>query len=424
MRLCTTRFARWGGLFAGLAVAACAADPEGSGRGGGAAGVGVSGAGSAGATQAGMSGAGDGSFGNPTQGIVDPGLGMMMLPIATPDGGECGATSMQAEQVTVTEEIEVMEEVTSRSPVAIFLMLDQSGSMIFLWPGAVNAINAFVSAPESAGIDVAIQYFPIAAGATCDGTGYATPEVMPGRLPAHATAISNSLGLHAPFGSGTPIEGALRGATQFCAGFQATNPDEKCVAVLITDGAPSGCNHDFAALAQIAGDANTTSEVLTYAVGLAGSDFNLLDQIAMSGGAIDCNTGAPTFACDVTAGSMLLVDALNQIRDTVTTIETRIETVTMIVETPLPCEWQLPASTGAGTFDRDKVNVQLSSASASTVQLGNVPSEAQCAANGWRYDDPAAPARIIACPETCELIQSTAQAKVDILLGCETVVLE
>ena len=355
--------------------------------------------------------AADGSFGNPTGGPVAG--APVLAPVTTPDGGECGATSVQAQQVVVMEEIEVMQEVTSQAPVAIYLMFDQSGSMILLWPGAVNGINAFVNDPNSAGIDVGIQYFPLL-DESCDGSVYATPEVLPGRLPMHAAMISNSLGFHAPFGSGTPIEGALRGATQFCSGFQETNPDEKCVAVLITDGAPSGCNEDFAQLVQIAADA-FDSDVLTYAVGLLGSDFTLLNDIAMSGGAMDCDPGA-NFACDITAGSDLLVDALNKIRDTVTTIETHIEVVTTIVETPLE------PPTGS-SFDREKVNVQLSSA-AGAVTLGKVVSEAECAQNGWRYDDPSSPTRIIACEQTCDLIQSTAQAKVDILLGCRTIVLE
>jgi hypothetical protein len=380
-------------------------------------GNGAAGAAGSGQATAGMAAPG-GAFGNPTE---RPDAGMpVMVAIEVPEGGECGATSVQAQQAVVSEEIEVMEEVTSREPVAIYLMLDQSASAILLWPGAVNAINAFVNDPASAGIDVAIQYFPLLTNA-CDGSSYSTPEVAPGRLPMHAAAIGSSLGAHAPFGFDTPMEGALRGATQFCTGFQADNPDEKCVAVLITDGAPSGCNEDFGQIAQIAQNA-FASGVLTYAVGLLGSDFTLLNQIAMSGGAMDCDPGA-NFACDVTAGSERLVDALNQIRDTVTTIETRIETVTTVVETPIECEWDLPPSP-TGTFDREKVNVQLSSAGGTATTLGKVASEDVCANNGWHYDDPLTPTRIVACAPTCELLKGTAQAKVDILLGCPTLQLE
>lgn len=397
-----------------LFLVACANTAEMTDRLNGSGAAGIAGGGQ---TVAGMAAPG-GAFGNP-EARIDAGT-PMMVPVSAPDGGECGATSVQAQQVVLTEEIEVMEEVTSREPVAIYLMLDQSASSILLWPGAVNAINAFVNDPSSAGLDVAIQYFPLLTQA-CDGSGYATPEVLPGRLPAHAAMISASLANHAPFGFDTPMEGALRGVTQYCDRFQMENPDEQCVAVLITDGAPSGCNEDFGQLAQIAADA-FSSGVLTYAVGLLGSDFTLLNQIAMSGGGEDCDPGA-NFACDVTANSDLLVDALNKIRDTVTTIETRIETVTTVVETPLECEWEIPPSP-TGTFDREKVNVQLSSMSANAVTLGKVASDVACAQNGWRYDDPSAPTRIIACEQTCEMIRATPQAKVDILLGCQTIQLE
>ena len=57
--------------------------------------------------------------------------------------------------------------------------------------------------------------------------------------------------------------------------------------------------------------------VKTYAVGLQGSDFSLLDKISMQGGAGDCDLAAPTYACDVTAGSDSLVEALNKIREQV-----------------------------------------------------------------------------------------------------------
>jgi hypothetical protein len=80
---------------------------------------------------------------------------------------------------------------------------------------------------------------------------------------------------------------------------------------------------------------------------------------------------------------------------------------------------------GAGAFDREKVNVQLTSGSgASTPALGKVDSAGDCAAGGWHFDDNGAPERIVACPETCTTIQSTTQAKVDILLGCKTIPLE
>jgi hypothetical protein len=331
---------------------------------------------------------------------------------------------MTAEQVVVETPMEVTEEVTTVKPVAIYIMLDQSTSMIPLWADALAGIKAFASDAKSSGTDVALDVFPSFFGepGQCDGVGYDAPFIPMGRLPAHAATITTQLdALTVPTGFGTPIEGALTGLKRFCEQFQQAHPDEKCVGVLVTDGSPQGdCNGDLVQLADIAAQARANG-VTTYAVGLTGSDFAFLDNVAMVGGAADCDAAAPTYACDVTGGAGMLVDALAKIRDTVTEVTTHTVTTTMTVETPLPCEWALPPTPVGQTFDRDKVNVQLKSPSASNTAFGKVEQESACARNGWYYDDPKTPTRIIACPETCDLITTTTGATVDILLGCRTV---
>jgi len=241
----------------------------------------------------------------------------------SPDEESCGATTVEAEEVMVEElieveelveeeveevvEVEVEEEVPIQVPVAIYLMLDQSWSMVPLWPGAFNSITAFVNDPVSAGINVAIQYFPdFAMVGQCNGTGYDVPEVPMGELPAHAVQITDSLASHGPVGIGTPTEGGLRGATMFCKNYQQQNPDVRCVAVLITDGAPSSCDQNHDNLVNIAAQAFADG-VMTFAVGLAGADFVLLNRIAQAGGGEDCDPG-PQYACDVTADAEGLVD--------------------------------------------------------------------------------------------------------------------
>ncbi len=356
------------------------------------------------------------------------------------DFGTCGATVVAAQQVIVEEQIVVEElveevietEVPIKVPVAIYLMLDESWSMVPLWPGAYNSINAFVNDPISAGVNVAIQYFPFPDELVvnrCDGTGYDTPAVPMGELSAHAAQITDNLATHAPIGIGTPTEGALRGATEFCHNYQQQNPDVRCVAVLITDGEPNGCDQNHDNLVNIATQAYA-NDVMTFAVGLAGADFNLLNRIAMEGGGEDCDPG-PQYACDVTADAEGLVEALNRIRDSVaieTHIETHVEThlvpVTKTVGKPLECEWQVPEPDPQYGFDVEKVNVRLTAPSIDETMLGKVDGLSNCVVNGWYFDDPSTPTRIIACPETCTMIQSTFQATVDIQLGCPTVYIE
>ncbi|MND04728.1 hypothetical protein D3C83_251350 [compost metagenome] len=45
----------------------------------------------------------------------------------------------------------------------------------------------------------------------------------------------------------------------------------------------------------------------------------------------------------------------------------------------------------------------------------------RCAGGGWYYDDPAAPSRILLCPSSCDAVNDGSGGRVDIALGCETV---
>jgi hypothetical protein len=341
----------------------------------------------------------------------------------------CAASAVKAQQVVVEEQVqvEVKVEVQVPKPVNLFVMLDRSQSMASsLWSPAVSALKQFIRDDMSKDMDMAIQYFPSNSG-SCNGNGYKTPAVAMGTLPAHAAALVSSIDAQDPDGWGTPIEGALRGVTEYCKSFQTSHPNESCIGVVVTDGKPEldGCEHDDAKLAKIAGDAWTSSKVRTFAVGLSGADFGLLDKIAQAGGAADCDTSSSRFACDVSAGADRLSMALAKIRDTVTVVETqtRTETHTETQQRPLDCEWQLPAAGNGKTLDLDKVNVKVSGGTGAALSLGRVPSAAACTAGAWYYDNPLAPTRLIACPATCDSIKSGGYTEVSVLLGCQTVIL-
>jgi len=67
--------------------------------------------------------------------------------------------------------------------------------------------------------------------------------------------------------------------------------------------------------------------------------------------------------------------------------------------------------------------VTVSGGTGQTLALGRVADAAACRANGWYYDDPAAPTQIVACPDTCAAIAAAGSTGVQVLLGSETVVL-
>jgi hypothetical protein len=89
---------------------------------------------------------------------------------------------------------------------------------------------------------------------------------------------------------------------------------------------------------------------------------------------------------------------------------------------PLECEWGMPTQTGTQELDPEKVNIDFTDQTTDVVTaLGRVPSEADCAnyENGWYYDDPLNPTRILTCPTVCDQIKAT-DARIDIRVGCVT----
>jgi hypothetical protein len=338
--------------------------------------------------------------------------------------GSCGKATVEGQTLTETRIETRTETRTETKPVGLYLMLDQSGSMIEQdkWGAAVRAINAFSTDTRSTGFRVALNIFSVnllgnpPGCALCDGSDCRTPIVPWGTLPAVATPIATAL-TRVPIGIGTQIEAGLRGAALGCQDYEAAHPAEDCVAVLITDGAPSGCDQTAAGLSAIAATA-AQQGVPTFAIGMTGADFALLDQIATSGGT-DCDPTTDRRSCNATSTEEFLA-ALERIRTTVTQTQTIEVPIEVPVTSPVPCEWGIPPSQTKETIDLDAVNVDVTDRTTQTkLELGKVASEADCAAyaNGWYYDDPVAPKRIIACPNVCENVKSF-DAQVDIIVGC------
>jgi len=92
--------------------------------------------------------------------------------------------------------------------------------------------------------------------------------------------------------------------------------------------------------------------------------------------------------------------------------------------TQLPCALEIPDPPNGESFDVNKVNVLFTPAGGTATTIPRVDSLAACGdADGWYYDDAAAPTQIIVCPSTCETFTASEDGQVDLQFGCETVVL-
>lgn len=94
----------------------------------------------------------------------------------------------------------------------------------------------------------------------------------------------------------------------------------------------------------------------------------------------------------------------------------------VIASAQLSCEWVIPAPPSGETLNPNMVNVDFIDGDGNRTRIGRVSSAADCAnvENGWYYDDPASPTKVLVCSSTCTWIQGKPGAKIDIQFGCAT----
>ena len=389
---------------------------------------GASGGGAAGSV--GTSGGPQGGAGNGGGGAV-PNISVSGPDAQTvPDAG-CATTSSRA--VQNTKEVPIVT--TVEKPIDLYIMFDATlsvtcplvfGQPTTRWDAFKAAMQQFVQLPAANGVSVGIQYYGL--GESCDRAAYAQPDVPIAPLPGNGAAIVASLNARTPTGT-TPLDAALGGAIDHARSWAVSHPDHTVAVVLVTDAAgnfPCGplTNANDVAAAGVSGMPSIPTYVIgtippanepacLFDVGGAPVEANL-HAIAQRGGtsqAVLVRTGQDAAA--------QFLAALSRIRQTVTKTETKTE----ITFVPVPCEWKIPDPPDGGTFDKNKVNFRFSSASGPPQGVGFVPSAADCSKveAGWYYDDPAAPTKIVVCPQTCTAIQASSSAQIDIILGCESV---
>jgi hypothetical protein len=94
-------------------------------------------------------------------------------------------------------------------------------------------------------------------------------------------------------------------------------------------------------------------------------------------------------------------------------------TTAVLEGTKLACDWELPEPPEGHEIDPESVEVALEiDGMPLTADRVASPSACDGVEHGWFYDDPDAPARIVACPQTCTAVQEASDASLDIEVGC------
>lgn len=296
-------------------------------------------------------------------------------------------------------------------PLDIYIVFDQSASMCAcLDPGAGQlcvesgcettrldavrrAIETFLLDPDNAGVGVGLGLFgqqPIGE-TSCDVEAYGAPIVRVGQLPDQATPLSEALASLEPTGE-TPTGPALRGACAYAREYRATAPQNQVVMLLLTDGrpeAPTTCRGGTGTCCPTLDDAVIAAEECRTQVGIrtfvlgVGPLLDNLEQIAVAGG-----TERAYLVQGGDVGEEVL-NALNRIRGAAA----------------IPCELQLPEPPPGETLALDAVNLDYEGGECDITPFAAVPSAADCGdEDGWHYDNPTAPERILLCPRSCDRV--------------------
>lgn len=310
-----------------------------------------------------------------------------------------------------------------RSPVYMLIVLDGSGSMgsSNKWTASVQALSQFftqVRAANDPAFGLGMTVFEDSRTSSFGGNGAIQVPIRVVDAP-QATALTSRLTGSSPYG-GTPTYTTMQAAYTNVAAFDPQLPllpNGKKVIVLISDGVPNGGsteqNNVINLARQKANIQPADLAITTFSVGvgpIGGSttsyDPKFMAQVAVAGGTPrpNCdvnNISDPTRMChfQLTPGSsaaQLAADflaAINQIRGLAAS-----------------CEYSFTVPAGQ-QLDPNLVSVTFTQNGQST----EVP---KSTSNGWRYDNPSNPTKVILEGGWCDQVRNASDGKVEIVLGC------
>lgn len=282
------------------------------------------------------------------------------------------------------------------------------------WNPLTNALRTFFQDPASAGLDVALRFWPDNNPALCNynscanlgmNNGCAQPLVPLGTLSAasamggdtHEAALVNALTTKMPCGD-TPVLNSLDGATYWAIQHKLANPDEEVMVVFITDGMPTHCP-DGVAIKAVAQNAYYNHNVRTHVMGFGDAKDAFTVEVGQAGGGRSFYLTTGVTAAQQAAFQSSIIAAMKAIRGDV-----------------LPCEIAVPVE---GVSDPSTVTVVYTDSMNVDHPLTHVSDPASCVASGW-YVDPVDPAKARLCPQTCQTIQADKGARVQATVPCTT----
>ncbi len=308
---------------------------------------------------------------------------------------------------------EIAEQaMNKKQPADIIFVIDNSGSMQ-IEAGSVKAnMNAFSSKIINSGIDVHVVLISAISGST--GMCIA-PPLGGGGCPAKDNNLPKFLHINDEVGSNNPLQKLLDHHADWK---DQMRPDASKHLIVVSDD-----NSDLGANAF-----DTAFKALDPSY--ADYKFHAIVGAKDSGDALWCISDPVCCAFTAAAGDVYL-ELINKTdgvfgdlcKQDFTPVFTTLSTE-VIQNAGLACEWEIPKPMNEDVIDYDKVNVDFNDGKGNIIPIGKVDAPAACAdvVDGWYYDDPNMPTKILVCPQTCAKIQIAPMASMSIKFGCETII--
>lgn len=307
----------------------------------------------------------------------------------------------------------------TRTPVVLEFVVDESGSMTGeKWQAQRDALlAAFEDMKMTAdpAFFVGVQLFDT------DLTTKVKPKPLTD--PDHFDDLNTLIDKPTPHGGGTGSEKALTAGYKVVdtfkppasAGLDTTNI--KRVVVFMSDGAPSGGDSEKQSCEDLTtdefGQAPPAGPVYTFAIGVGqfpSSDANSYDpafmgRLALAGGTAPagCDPAStdPASVChfQVTPGG-----------DATVTKDAFLAAITKIRALSASCEFKFSIT---GDADPNNITVKMTAADGKVTTIKKDPN------NGWTFDDPKNPTKVILHGNACSASNGTVSGRVDVVANCK-----
>ena len=340
-----------------------------------------------------------------------------------PTFGQSSDAAVDATPVDPLKGCATNTQPVTRLPAYLLFLLDRSGSMDEdnKWvsvQAAMKSVYQSIHDSMDSNIGVGLILFPAdgnESGPYPGGKDVFVNYVNDPQLAALITRVSD------PTAGSTPTWEAMNGAYSELENLVVGDPlpkNGKKVLVLATDGQPNDSSKDYVGL--VTKEATLTDPtkgpISTFVVGIGdlGADGEVdptwLGPLAVAGGTAPsgCN---PSETTDITKMCHYQVEPGSKTVAQLT--QDFVNAFNHIRASASACELSLSANNPANA-DPTNVNVVIDDGN------GNISLVKQDPQNGWTYDDPSNPTKVILHGQACQDAISDVTGQVEVVLGCKT----